>query len=277
MKVSIVGFGLIGASIAASLKEKVKNLEIVAIDPNPQSLSFGLSVGYCDVPRETIDTDVRGSDYVVIAVHLGVIKAVAEDLVRVLSGDELVMDVSSVKGWVVEEVGPIFRDRVSFVPCHPIAGTEKSGARNAVKGLFESARCIITPWNNVEEEIERAKSFWEILGSKVEYMDPYEHDKIFSKVSHLPHLVAYSLVDYLLDGSEYAVRYAGGGFKDFTRIAASSAEMWVEIFRRNRRNLLEDLEGLLSTLRIYKSIIEAEDYEALRARIDLASNFRREL
>ncbi|MGC9033608.1 MAG: prephenate dehydrogenase, partial [Thermosulfidibacteraceae bacterium] len=244
MKVTIVGLGLIGASIALSLKERV-DVEIVAVDLDRESLNYAKSMGWIDVPRGTPDSSVTGSEYVVLATHLDVIREVAKSVLAFLSGSELVMDVSSVKAWIVENVAPLFQGISAFVPTHPIAGTEKHGAKNAVKDLFFGARLIITPWNNSDRDIEKARYFWELLGSKVEFMDPYEHDRIFSKVSHLPHLIAYALVDMLTDGSEYAIRYAGSGFRDFTRIAASSPTMWVEIFRCNRENLLVDLEKMI--------------------------------
>lgn len=276
MKVAIIGFGLIGASIAVSLKSRM-DLEIVAVDVNDESLSYGKSMGWLDVPRGTPDDAIRDSDYVIIATHLAVIRDVALEVSRYLSGRELVMDVSSVKGWIVRYISPIFKGIASFVPTHPIAGTEKHGAKNAVKDLFCGARLIITPWDNSDEEIEKAVRFWELLGSRVEFMDPFVHDRIFSKVSHLPHLIAYALVDMLIGDDDYAVRYAGSGFRDFTRIAASSPEMWVEIFRLNRENLLRDLDSIINLLLDYKRCIEIEDYRELAERLEKASNLRKNL
>ncbi|NPA15148.1 MAG: prephenate dehydrogenase/arogenate dehydrogenase family protein [Deferribacteres bacterium] len=276
MKVSIVGFGLIGGSIALNLKSKLQNVEIVGIDPEKKNLDFGVERGFLDVPRGTIGEEVRGSDFVVIATHLNAYKSVAGELIGHLEGSELVMDVGSVKGFVVREVAPIFAERgLSFVPAHPIAGTEKQGAQNAVLGLFEGARCIITPCNNGEEELRRAEYFWGILGSKVEYLDPFEHDAIFSQVSHIPHLIAYALVDYVVEEEGgRAVDYAGGGFRDFTRIAASSAEMWSTIFELNRDNVIEDLERFMELLNVYKRAIRKGNWQELKERLEKASRIR---
>ena len=269
MKVSIVGFGLIGGSIALNLKLVNRAIEIVGIDPDQSSLDYAVTHGFCDVPRGTLTPEVAGSDYVVLAVHLDALEEVARSLVSLLDGSELVMDVSSVKGWVVEHVKPVFDERrVSFVACHPIAGTEKSGAMNAVRGLFDGARCVITPRGNTERELGKARLFWEFLGSRVEEMDPYLHDAIFAQVSHLPHLVAYALVDYLIRRDEgAALDFAGGGFRDFTRIAASSPQMWVEIFSKNRRYLLEALEGLMGTLEDYRRMVENGLWDELHRRL----------
>ncbi len=276
MRVSIVGFGLIGGSIALNLKSKLQNVEIVGIDPEKDNLHFGLEKGFLDVPRGTIDGEIRGSDFVIMATHLNVYKEVAQSLARHLSGSELVMDVGSVKGFVVKEIAPIFAERsIPFVPAHPIAGTEKQGAHNAVLGLFEGARCIITPWNNNEQQLKKAEYFWGILGSKVEYLDPFEHDRIFSQVSHIPHLIAYALVDYVVEEEGgVAIDYAGGGFRDFTRIAASSPDMWSAIFELNRDNVIEDLERFMELLNVYKRAIRKGNWKELRERLEKASRIR---
>ncbi len=267
MKVSIIGFGLMGGSIALNLKLVNPSVVIVAFDPDESNLDYGLTHGFCDVPRGTLTEDVAGSHYVVLATHLDAFEGISRSLVQLLRGDELVMDVGSVKGWVVERVKPIFDEAgVPFVACHPIAGTEKSGAMNAVKGLFDGAKCIITPWHNSEEDIIKARVFWELLGARVELLDPYTHDAIFSQVSHLPHLIAYALVDYVLKMDEgAALSFAGGGFRDFTRIAASSPDMWVEIFKKNRDAVLRDLESFIRVLSDYRALLEAGDWERLRS------------
>ena len=279
MKVSIVGFGLIGGSIALSLKKKSINVTIVGVDPDKENLEFGKKNGFLDVPRGTIDEAISGSDYIIISTHLNIYKVVAPRICQFLSGIELVMDVGSVKGFVVKEILPVFKNKgFSFVAAHPIAGTEKQGAKNAVLGLFDGARCIITPWENSKSEIERAVSFWEKLGSKVEFLDPFEHDRIFSQVSHIPHLIAYALVDYVVEeeGGK-ALDYAGGGFIDFTRIAASSAQMWRDIFELNKENLLEDLERFLELLNIYKRCIRKDNWEELKERLERASRIRSQM
>ncbi len=279
MKVSIIGFGLIGGSIALNLKLINPSIEIVGVDRDESNLDYAITHGFCDVPRGTIGEEVAGSDVVVIATHLDAFVPVAERLVRVLSGSELVMDVGSVKGWVVENVKPIFDEvGISFVPAHPIAGTEKSGAMNAVKGLFDGARCILTPSGNAPEEVKRARLFWELLGSRVEVLDPYEHDSIFSQVSHLPHLIAYALVDYVLARDEgAALNYAGGGFRDFTRIAASSSAMWVEIFKKNRGFVVRDLESFISVLQRYLEDLKKGDWEALESILSRVSKERAQM
>ncbi|BAT70818.1 prephenate dehydrogenase [Thermosulfidibacter takaii ABI70S6] len=279
MKVSIIGFGLIGGSIALNLKLINPATEIVAVDPDDSNLEYAVTHGFCDVPRGTIGKDIEKSDFIVLATHLDVLNDVAEDVAVLLSGEELVMDVASVKGWVVEHIKPIFDSRgISFVASHPIAGTEKSGAMNAVKGLFDGARCIIAPYGNSQEEISKARLFWELLGSQVELMDPFEHDRIFSQVSHLPHLIAYALVDYVLRKDEgAALSYAGGGFRDFTRIAASSPDMWVEIFKRNRENVVKDLDSIIEVLKEYRYLLKVENWDELYQLLDVVSKTRRSL
>ena len=279
MKVSIIGFGLIGGSIALNIKRRKPNSFIVAVDPEKKNLDYGVREGFLDVPRGTIVEDLKGSDFVVICTHLLVYPEVSQRLAEVLNGEELVIDVGSVKGWVVTKIKPIFDKKgIPFVASHPIAGTEKSGAENSVYNLFDGAKCIITPFNNQPRELDKARKFWEFLGSKVEFMDPFEHDAIFAQVSHLPHLIAYALVDHVLstEGGK-ALEYAGGGFRDFTRIAASSAYMWRDIFELNRENVLEDLERFIKALKEYRDIIKEKRWKELEERIDKVSKIRASL
>ena len=278
MRIGIVGFGLIGGSIALNLKLVNRSVEIVAVDPDESNLEYGVTHGFCDVPRGTLGPDIAGCDYVVIATHLDAMEAVSEELLKLLTGHELVMDVGSVKGWVVKRIKPLFDEAgVSFVPCHPIAGTEKSGAMNAVRGLFDGARCIITPSGNSDEEVVRARLFWELLGSRVELMDPGLHDRIFSHVSHLPHIIAYALVDYVLKSERSALDFAGGGFRDFTRIAASSPRMWIEIFKRNRESIKEDLRRFIGVLERYLDDLENGRWEDLRGVLEEVASVRSQM
>ena len=265
MKVSIIGLGLIGGSIALNLKLVNPAITVVGVDIDESNLNYAVTHGFCDVPRGTFSEEVANSQYVVLATHLDVLEDVARSVADYLTGSELVMDVSSVKGWVVENIKPIFDEKgISFVASHPIAGTEKSGAMNAVKGLFDGAKCIVTPFQNKDADVKKARIFWELLGSSVELLDPYEHDKIFSQVSHLPHLIAYALVDYVLNNDEgAALGYAGGGFRDFTRIAASSPRMWIQIFKKNKRYLLKDLENFIDLLQQFHTYIESENWDLI--------------
>ncbi|HEV09470.1 MAG TPA: prephenate dehydrogenase/arogenate dehydrogenase family protein, partial [Sulfurihydrogenibium azorense] len=179
-----------------------------------------------------------------------------------LNQDTVVSDVGSVKGDLVLKIHEVLKPH-TFVGVHPIAGTEKEGIENAKPDLFKNARLILTPIGEDTEKVEKVEKLWKDLGSKTEVMDPHLHDFVFASVSHLPHAIAFSLVDSLITLSKESgidlFKYPGGGFRDFTRIAASSPTIWKDIFLENKENLIHTLDTFLQSVQKLKDAIEKED------------------
>lgn len=262
----IIGLGLIGGSLALSLKREGFDGKIYGFDLNKDRIKKAIELGaidegfssYEEIPWDKIDL-------VILATPVKTFESVANEIKKYLKPDTVVSDVGSVKGDLIERLSKILEPH-TFVGAHPIAGTEKEGIENAVIGLFKNARLILTPIGK-HEDVERLKKFWEDLGSKVEIMDPHKHDFVFASVSHLPHAVAFALVDALIQLSEETgidlFQYPGGGFKDFTRIAASSPNVWKDIFIENKENVVHTIEEFIKSLEKLKEHIQKEDEENL--------------
>ncbi len=264
--VGIVGLGLMGGSLAKSLKGNRFPGKVCAVDINPSAVVEGMKLGVID--EGSTDYDVlRGCELIVIAVPVLSYPQVCKSLEKVLEGNETISDMGSVKGEVVRICEEKFGG--SFVGAHPIAGTEKSGVKNAVLNLFKNAKVIVTPTEKTDKQKQKnVEAFWKMLGAKVVNMTPEFHDVVFAYVSHLPHVVAYTLVSALEKaGSELNVDmfdYTGGGFKDFTRIAKSDPTMWRDICVMNSANVLKAIESFEESLKKLKSLIKEKDEKALR-------------
>lgn len=258
-KVSIIGLGLIGGSLAVSLKNSAKVGEVIGIDNDKSTIGYALEQDIIDKGNAIISEDVYDSDVVVLATHIDSITQIAKTL-RV-SEHTVVTDVGSVKKTIVEQINS--HNTFSFIGSHPIAGTEKSGVYNADPHIFKDAYCIITPTEkSAEKTIGQITKFWNIVGCKIIRMDPAMHDRIFAYVSHLPHAVAYSLIN-CFDANENYLDYAGGGLKDFTRIAESSPKMWAEILVSNRHEVLQSLEEFSKSIDIIYSLISRGEKKQL--------------
>lgn len=264
----IIGLGLIGGSLAVSLKKEGFIGKIYGLDLSEERVSKGLELNAIDegftsyekVPWEKVDL-------VVISTPVQTFVDIATKIKPFLREGVTVFDVGSVKGELVKKLQKILTPHF-FVGVHPIAGTEKEGIENAKVDLFKGARLIITPIEENEEKLHKIKKLWEDIGSKTEIMDPYLHDFVFASVSHLPHAVAFALVDSLIDLSNQSsidlFKYPGGGFKDFTRIAASSPVVWKDIFLENKENVLKTIEVFKKSLeKLEKAIKEQNQNQIL--------------
>ena len=277
-KVCVVGLGLIGGSFALNLKQKGFSGEVVAVDVNPEAVKKGIELGIVD--RGGTDYSfVKGCDLVIIATPVGVYREVIEKITPFLSKGAIVSDLGSVKGELVYTCERLLKGRAPFVGGHPIAGTEKSGVENSVENLFEGAKFVITPTENSDKEaLEKIKKLWESLGSEVIEMDPYHHDRVFAAVSHLPHVVAYSIVSAIGELSkevgENLFEFTGGGFRDFTRIAMSDPVMWRDICIANKDNLLFSIKRFKEALEKLEELIEREDREGLKVFFEKAREKR---
>ncbi|WP_293443182.1 prephenate dehydrogenase/arogenate dehydrogenase family protein [Persephonella sp.] len=264
--VLIIGLGLIGGSIAVSLKSSGYRGKIYGFDLSPERIKKAIELQAIDEGFTNLDgIPWENVDLVIIATPVKNIENVAKEIKPYLKKGTVVTDVGSVKGDLVEKLQKILSP-VKFVGAHPIAGTEKEGVENAVVGLFKGKKLILTV-NEEDQDIKRIEKFWTDLGSKVEVMDPHTHDFVFASVSHLPHAVAFALVDALIELSKETgidlFLYPGAGFKDFTRIAASSPIVWKDIFLENKENVLHTIDSFIKSMEKLKEFIEKEDEENL--------------
>ncbi len=279
--ISIVGLGLIGGSFALNLKRGGFKGKISAVDLNPSTIDKGISLGIID-NGDTSGEVLKSSDLIVIATPVGTYKSVLETIKKKTCNKKekfIVTDLGSVKGNLVYLCEKELYGIAKFVGGHPIAGTEKSGVENSVPDLFKGAKFIITPTENTDKTAKRKiKQLWKQLGSEVIEMNPFYHDKIFASVSHLPHIVAYSIVDTIdilsANLGENLFGFTGGGFKDFTRIAMSDPVMWRDICFENKENILETIKVFKETLSTIENLIEKNDRENLRNFFEIARTKR---
>ncbi len=279
-KITVVGLGLIGGSLALALKESKQVKTVVGIDPNDDSIKYAFNNGIIDEGSSDINEVITDSDIIVISNYVGMIVDTAKSIAKIATDGSIITDVGSVKSSVVSRIETYLPDNLHFVGGHPIAGTENSGVQFADSNLFIDRRCILTPTDKTDFEAKsNVKSMWELVGSHVYEMDPETHDHIFGIVSHLPHVVAYSLMNSVLNAqdSEQLMDFAGGGLKDYTRVAASSPEMWTEIFKANKAQLLKAISSFKISLEEIEASIENDDFDGLREKLEKAASAKRNL
>jgi prephenate dehydrogenase len=244
-ELAVVGVGLIGGSLALALKEAGAVGRVVGIGRGRANLEKALELGIVDAISSDFSA-ASNSDVVFLATPVLSLGEVASGLAPHLKPGAVLTDGGSVKAEVVRAVEPRLPEKVRFVPGHPIAGTEKSGAEAAFATLYQGRRCILTPTDRTDSEaLELVRRMWQIAGSEVVLMDIEKHDRILAAISHLPHMVAYSLVNAVGSYDRYEeniLDYSAGGFRDFTRIASSDPSMWRDIAVGNREALLEMME-----------------------------------
>jgi prephenate dehydrogenase len=277
-RVAIIGVGLIGGSLAMVLRRKGLAGSIVGIGRGLPNLEAAKRLGIIDSFTLDIAEGVKDADLVVVAVPvLKIAKTIAQAAVHLKPGC-IVTDVGSVKGAVITIVEPLVPEGVHFVPGHPIAGTENSGAEAAFPELYIGRKCILTPTPRTEAAaLDAVRLVWEATGAKVVIMDAALHDMILAAVSHLPHVIAYTLVNAVGDMEDSgvdALSYSAGGFKDFTRIASSSPEMWSDICAMNKEQILKTIDGFRRRLDNLRELIEKEDLLALRTEFGRAKGLR---
>ena len=263
----IIGVGLIGGSLARALREAQAVGEIVGLGRSRVNLDRALELGIIDEIADDPARAVVGADLVVIGATLGATGAILEALSQALGADTVLTDVGSTKSSVIVLARKILGERFeNFVPGHPIAGTEHSGADASSAGLFRDHKVILTPLSQTRAAaVQAVTRMWEKTGATVVNMDVADHDRVLAATSHLPHLLAYALVDTLASSTDAdeIFSYAAGGFHDFTRIASSNPEMWRDIALANREALLGLCDLFAQRFDALKLAIEAGDAEAL--------------
>jgi len=264
--VAIVGLGLIGSSIARAVRARLPEARLTGFDGDPATRARATELGLGDM-AETAEAAVAGADLVILCVPVGAMAAAAESIAGGLGPDTIVSDVGSSKA----AVGETLRRHLPgarIVPAHPVAGTENSGPDAGFAELFHGRWCILTPDDEADPaDVARLSDFWATLGAKVEVMEPRHHDLVLAVTSHLPHLIAFTIVGTASDlervTESEVIKYSAGGFRDFTRIAASNPTMWRDVFLTNKPAVLEILARFKDDLAFLERAIEADDGPAM--------------
>ncbi len=266
-KICIYGVGLMGGSLALACKKANPNIEIVGAGRNEAHLKEAQALGVIDSFSTNMATALDGVELVVFAMPVGAMEAAFEQVQPFLGDSILLTDLGSTKGNVVALANRILKPFVkNFVPGHPIAGTEKSGAAAAFAELFQQRRVILTPTEITDTNaIKRIAALWQACGAEVVEMPVAHHDEVLAATSHLPHMLAFSLVDTLskMNDKQEIFKYAAGGFRDFTRIASSSPEMWQDICVANADSLVAVIEKFQTDLSALSKAIQAGDKETI--------------
>ncbi len=267
-RVAIIGLGLIGSSLAWAMRRDGLATEIVGVARTAETRAKALELGFIDRAEEDPARAVEGAELVVIATPVGACGPVAEAIGPALQPGAIVTDVGSVKQGVIAQIAPHLPANVHFVPAHPVAGTENSGPEAGFAELFEGRWCILTPPPGTDEAaVARVAALWRAAGSLVDRMDPRHHDMVLAITSHLPHLIAYTIVGTATELENHlqqeVIKFAASGFRDFTRIAASDPVMWRDIFLANKEAVLEILGRFDEDLTALQRAIRYGDGKAL--------------
>jgi len=275
-KMALIGVGLIGSSIAHGARKNGLVGHISATARSEETRRIVAEQNIADTVFETGPEAVAGADLIVICTPVGVFGRVAADIGPHIAPGAIVTDVGSVKKAVVRDVKPHLADGVHLVPGHPVAGTENSGPESGFAELFEDRWCILTPEADTDPDATaKLNAFWKALGSRVEEMTPQHHDLVLAITSHVPHLIAYNIVGTAADletvTESEVIKFSAGGFRDFTRIAASDPTMWRDVFLNNKEAVLEMLGRFNEDLSALQRAIRWSDGDAL---FDLFSRTR---
>lgn len=275
--VSILGVGLIGGSLALALKEKKLVNKIIGYGRNEQRLKEALKLGIIDSYTTSLKKASQ-AELIVLATPVGIFEKITIEMLDYLKKGTIIIDVGSVKESIVNSFEKLLPTGVAFVGTHPIAGSDKTGFEHAKGDLFKNAKVIITPTENTDKSVlEKVSNLWQKIGAVVEFMSAEKHDKIYALVSHLPHLISFCMVNTVAEMDKNFIKYAGSGFKDTTRIAKSSPEVWRDIFIMNDKNILQCLEIFAKNLEEIKKMLSKKDSEGVKTFIEKAKNLRKEI
>lgn len=281
-KAAIVGIGLIGSSLARVLRRRGIAERIAGAARSVKTRQTALALGVVDEAFENPREAVKNADIVFVCTPVGAIAETIGGFMTALKPGAVVTDVGSVKEEIIKQTLPLLRPDIHFVPAHPVAGTEKSGPENGFVELFEGRWCILTPLAQTDRPaVSAVRAVWESAGMKVEEMSAARHDKVMALMSHLPHLIAYTIVgtaaDLETETREDVIKYAAGGFRDFTRIAGSDPVMWRDIFLNNTEAVLDCLQRFSEDLTLLQKAIRQKDGVALQDWFARTRAIRREV
>ena len=277
-QLGLIGCGLMGGSFALALKKAGLVKRVVGYSKSPSTTERARQMGVIDVEAPSALLAVSGADIVLLAVPVSATEATFKAIRHLVGPNTLVMDVGSTKRDVVDAARRVLRDNLgAFVPCHPITGKEVSGVEHADADLYAGKQVIITPIERTfTVQLQKAVDVWTAIGCHVTKMSPQSHDAAYAAVSHLPHLIAFALINGIT-GQEHGKQYlslAGPGFRDFSRIAASDPHMWRDILIANREELLAQSHIFQQSLRALEQLIATSNAEGLEAMIEKASETR---
>ena len=269
-RIALIGIGLINSSIARLVRRDGLAEHIVGCARTAETLEKAKALGLVDSGTLDVAAAVTDADLVILGAPVGANTALAEAMAPKLKPGAIVTDVGSVKAAVIRDISPHLPEGVHFVPGHPVAGTEHSGPEAGFAELFDDRWCILTPPEGTSQEaVDKVTAFWRQAGMKVEIMTAEHHDRVLAITSHLPHLIAYNIVGTVADlenaTQREVIKYAAGGFRDFTRIAASDPIMWRDVFLENREALLEMLGRFTEDLAALQRAIRWGDGAHLEA------------
>ncbi len=279
-KIALIGIGLIGSSISHAVRRGKLAKSIVGSARTSETVATAKRLGLIDEGFTTAAEAVRGADLVILCVPVGMCGPIAEEISGALAPGAILTDVGSVKGAICKDVAPHVPHGVHFIAAHPVAGTEQSGPESGFAELFDGRWCILTPLPDADAAaVQKLTRFWQALGSNVEIMTPEHHDMVLAITSHLPHLIAYNIVNTAehlerVTDSE-VIKFSAGGFRDFTRIAASDPTMWRDVFLNNKEAVLEMLGRFSEDLTALQRAIRFGDGEALFKTFSEAREVRR--
>ena len=264
-KITIIGVGLIGGSLAKAIKENNLAKVVFGFGRDSERLEKAQKTNVIDQYSTNLKEAVSNADIVVIATPVGSFKEILSEIKPFLTGKIVITDVGSTKTNIASMVNQTLGEHSnSFIPAHPIAGKEKSGFEASESNLFNNKKVIITPLEtNSPDSINLIQKMWEGAGADVDFMSPESHDELLGMTSHLPHMLAFSLVNYLISKNPSASIYAAGGFKDFSRIASGDAVMWRDICIQNKDQIIDHIKGYQKTLDSLVDAIKNENSDEL--------------
>jgi cyclohexadieny/prephenate dehydrogenase len=279
-RIAILGLGLIGSSLARAIRARLPQVALAGHDADEAVRTRVTALGLVDSLHDRPEDAVAGADLVLLAVPLGAFAALGTAIAPALAPGAIVSDVGSSKQAVIDQLAPVLPPHARLVPAHPVAGTEKSGPDAGFATLFEGRWAILTPPDGTDPQaIAAIEMLWQALGSRVEVMPPRHHDLVLAVTSHIPHLIAYSIVGTASDlegvTQGEVIKYSAGGFRDFTRIAASDPVMWRDVFLMNREAVLEVLARVSEDLAALQRAIRWGDGETLFNRFAASRAIRR--
>ena len=279
-EITIIGPGLIGSSLGLALKKKGISKKIVGIDNSKTNLTDAIKNKSIDEPRTQLDERIGNSQIIFICTPVSHIESLVKKILPFISDKKtIITDVGSVKKCFTKKTLSLIKNKCNLVPGHPIAGTEFSGAKNAKLKLFEKKWCILTPLNKKDKSVLIIKKIWQKIGMNVSIMTVDEHDKIMSITSHLPHLIAFTIVGTAfgidLKKKRDLINFSAGGFKDFTRIGSSDPKMWTDIFIQNKKHLLKTLDNFLKDIDDFKKLIENENISKIYSSLERNKKIRK--
>jgi len=277
-KITIIGVGLIGSSFALALKERGFKGSITGVGRREKYLFSAKEKGIIDLYTTVYDEGIKDADLIVLASPVGQFEQIINKIGGSIKKGTIVTDVGSVKSEIVKTIEPMMPEGVNFVGGHPIAGKECPGFDAATPDLFKNKKFIITPTTRTDKDTQdRIEALWKSVGARTVIMSPEEHDMIFAAVSHLPHVVAYALVNSITEMKDGILDNGGKGLKDMTRIALSPTELWRDICALNRKEILESLKIFSSSLSGMIELIEASDWNGLEKEFVRAKEARQSI